>query len=180
MSEHFNEVLLVLLVYGVGLLPAAERVGASAPELVPWNFFTSALVVCLALGWLGVVRVRRVDAEVVDGCLRATNFWRYHEVELRDLVTVRCSRGRSSVPLVEVVAADGQAVVIESAEFRSLDLIGDVLGALAGRPIEVEWGSDDLLFPVMGYGSESLTAQARHLVRSVRDGSWVRRQLRVY
>lgn len=84
------------------------------------------------------------------------------------------------MPLVEVVATDGQVVVIESADFRSLDLIGEVLSASGARPLEVEWGSDDPLFPTMGYRSESLTAQARHLVTAVGDGSWFRRQFRVY
>lgn len=101
-------------------------------------------------------------------------------VPVEEAVEVRQVRGRTAFPPIEVSTADGAGFVIESVDFRSVDLVAEALKSGDGALPSVRRASDDLMFEELGYHAEPLDQQVRAVLDSVIDGSLVRRLVRIY
>lgn len=178
-GEHLYEILLAIALF-MAVLPLLEWIGARRPAAVPGVYFAGFALLVAVQVWLVIVRPSRMGAAICGDQLLIANFWRCHSLRLSDLAEVRCIRGRTNWPLIEFTTADGQSTVVESADFRSLDLIASMLRARASPGLRIEPASDDPLFEFYGYNSVDFTTQTKDFVRSTQDGSWFQRQLRIY
>lgn len=179
LAEHLNEVLLAIAVLMLAL-PVLETVAARRSSAVPGVYFAWFALFVAVLAWLLVLRPGRMGAALCGDRLVVANYWRSHTLRLSDLAEVRCTRGRTAWPLIELVTLDRQSVVVESADFRSVDQIATMLQTPPSPDLKMEPASDDPLSELYGYNSAGVMTQTKDFVRSVRDGSWFRRQIRIY
>ncbi len=179
LAEHLNEVLLAIAALMLAL-PVLERVAARRSAVVPGVYFAWFALFVAVLTWLLVLRPGRMGAAKCGDRLVVVNYWRSHTLRLTDLAEVRCTRGRTAWPLVELVTVDLESIVVESADYRSVDLIATMLQTPPSPDLKKRPASDDPLFELYGYNSAGVMTQTKDFVRSVRDGSWFRRQTRVY